>query len=94
MSDMTSQEVFDTLKKRAAGRGKVVLRNCSMCGYPCGYLWASSGQLLYDSGCDCTTTPYVTGQRDDSDLIDILEMNKDTGLAERMLAQWPEVPHA
>jgi len=53
---MTTKETIKAIEKMEAGE-KLVLHNCSMCGYPCGFLIIDS-QLHYDSGCDCTTYEY------------------------------------
>lgn len=29
------------------------IHDCSICGYPCGYIFRE-GQVLYDTGCDCS----------------------------------------
>ena len=81
-----SREVFDILKERFAGKGKIVIHHCGACRYPCGFLWTSGGQLLYDSGCHCSRRN-VTGKRDDSDFIRALETNRHTDMADRLLAQ-------
>lgn len=33
---------------------KWVIHHCSMCSYPCGYIFRGD-QVFYDSGCDCVT---------------------------------------
>lgn len=52
MSDISAQQVIDIL--RDTGNRKVRINDCSMCGYPCGYIInADLSQVFYDSGCDC-----------------------------------------
>lgn len=34
---------------------KWVIHNCSICNYPCGYVFCPNHELVgYDSGCNCT----------------------------------------
>ena len=40
--------------KEIMGEKKLVIRHCTFCDYPCGYLFRS-GVLHYDSGCNCVT---------------------------------------
>ena len=44
----------EELKSQASQRGlkKWIIHNCSMCGYPCGFIFRDDG-VLYDSGCGC-----------------------------------------
>ena len=29
------------------------IHDCSLCHYPCGYIFNKDGNVFYDSGCDC-----------------------------------------
>lgn len=63
MSDL--RERFEA--KLKAGH-RYHLRNCSMCGYQCGWYVDKEGDLWYDSGCDCTRRGYVQNWCEWSDL--------------------------
>lgn len=42
--------------KEQAEKNKITwwnIHDCSMCGYPCGYL-IHNGEVSYDNGCNCT----------------------------------------
>lgn len=47
--------------------GKYTLHNCSMCNYPCGWLFEND-VLYFDSGCDCTRSSNYT-LTDDGELM-------------------------
>lgn len=38
------------------------IRDCSICNYPCGYLFSGANDPKFDAGCDCTRR-YVHEQR-------------------------------
>ncbi len=82
---ITPKQTLDALRTKHADGSKMVLHKCSMCQYPCGYIW-NGDRIFYDSGCYCTTSN-STRETEEQDLLDTLEMNKDTGLAERLLSQ-------
>jgi hypothetical protein len=48
--------------------------NCSMCGYPCGYI-IKGDKVFYDSGCDCVNYTDVQ-ERDWEDLAYSYNMNQ------------------
>ena len=82
---MTPQEAFDAIKEKFSKTGKkVVFRHCSFCYYPLGYVWKDS-QLMYDCGCYCTDMGGGLEPREEGDLLNLLEMNKGTDIAQRML---------
>lgn len=40
------------------------VHNCSMCEYPCAFLFNFAGhEVVYDSGCDCTKWGYTRSLR-------------------------------
>lgn len=44
--------------QKSARENKIVqwtIHQCSMCDYPCGYIFEPNGDVSYDSGCDCVT---------------------------------------
>lgn len=49
---VTAEEVKTALKK--AGVTKLDCHECSLCGYPCGYL-IEGEHVGYDHGCNCTS---------------------------------------
>jgi hypothetical protein len=51
MTEVTGEQVKEAMT--AAGITRVVIRECSMCGYPLAYLRAGDC-LAYDAGCNCT----------------------------------------
>lgn len=48
---MRSSEEFK-IQAAKIGITRWPIHNCSICGYPCGYLFHDD-QVFYDSGCDC-----------------------------------------
>lgn len=52
---------------------KLLVNECSMCGYPCGYVM-QDGQLCYDAGCHCTGR-YDAEPATEDDVGRLLEMN-------------------
>lgn len=51
MSEVTGEQVKEAMT--AAGIERVVVRDCSMCGYPLAYIRVGD-QIGYDPGCHCT----------------------------------------
>lgn len=48
------------------GISRWVVRNCSFCRYPCGYLFLigdAHSEVGYDSGCKCSTYPSPLQER-------------------------------
>lgn len=60
-------ELTEKLKAKYKDGNTLVLHNCSMCNYPCGFSWFN-GQLAYDTGCDCTYGAGGFQPREDSEL--------------------------
>ena len=62
----------DEFQKAVADRGlsRFILRDCSMCGYPLGYVFHADGRLGFDSGCDCVTYGPVVRDREWDELAD------------------------
>jgi hypothetical protein len=52
MDQVTTDEVKAAIVGSNVKRWK--LHNCSMCGYPCSYLFAAE-DVGYDAGCDCVS---------------------------------------
>lgn len=78
---MTISEQIAALK--AKGNGRIVIRDCGMCGYDLSYIWKGD-ELFFDTGCHCT---YMRGGLEPAELRrleEFLEMNP--GWAERQLA--------
>lgn len=46
----TPEELKNQVKLK--GINKWTVHNCSMCGYPCGYVFRGE-DVFYDPGCDC-----------------------------------------
>lgn len=69
-------KTIEELKAQAAkiGLGFYPVHNCSMCGYPCGYI-IEGDRVAYDSGCDCTSYSNVQ-PRDWQDLARTYNMNQ------------------
>ena len=68
------EKLIEALRKEFVDENKLVIHNCSICGYECGYSWID-GKLHYDTGCDCTHLAGGFEPREESDLIELLEMN-------------------
>lgn len=66
------------LKEEYKDGKKLVIHNCSMCGYGCGYTWdAVSKGWFYDTGCYCT---YMRGgwePREESVIREFLSMSPE-----------------
>lgn len=78
---MTIKEQIAALK--AKGNGRIVIRECGMCGYELAYIWQED-RLFFDTGCPCTNMRGGLEPRDIHSLEEFLEMNP--GWAERQLA--------
>lgn len=78
---VTGQEVADALTAR--GNCRIPCHNCSICNYPCGYLY-QDGLLWYDHGCDCTRNGYTRSQSFVEDLADWVNMQSNPKAAERI----------
>lgn len=48
----TKEELMKQIKEHDIKRWTI--HNCSMCGYPCGYL-IEGDNIFYDCGCDCVS---------------------------------------
>ncbi len=59
--------LVEKLKAKYKDGSKLLIRNCSICNYPCGFSWLK-GQLHYDTGCDCTGGAGGFQPREDSEL--------------------------
>jgi hypothetical protein len=85
MEKVTAEAVKEHIKSNGTKRWK--LHNCSMCGYPCGYIFSDDGSVDYDSGCDCVSYgPNIT-PRNYGDLAETLNMQTPE-IRERM---WKEM---
>ncbi len=93
----------DELKAQAKLNNITVypVHNCSMCGYPCGYI-IDGDTVSYDSGCDCVTYSNVQPQSWE-DLARTYNMNQpenNPNIKQPFLDQlnevwqFPEVSHA
>lgn len=61
----TPEEItFEQFKSAIKKNNYFHIRNCSICGYPCGFLYDGE-QLCYDSGCDCTGRYVITPRNED-----------------------------
>lgn len=69
---MNVEDQVKALRERFCDR--ITIRNCSMCGYPCAYIFQGES-LFYDSGCDCKYGELEP--RDIRSLHQFLEMNPD-----------------
>jgi len=49
------QEIKEKMKK---DKEKYIVHNCSMCNYPCGFIYIND-ILYYDSGCHCIKKRYI-----------------------------------
>lgn len=78
---MTTQEQIAALRKQ--GNGRILIRECTMCGYELAYIWRGE-ELFYDTGCPCTGMRGGLEPRQIKDLEDFLNMNP--GWAEKRLA--------
>lgn len=78
---MTITEQIAALKAKSNGR--IVLRECGMCGYELAYIWQGE-DLFFDTGCYCTNMRGGLESRQIQDLQEFMEMNP--GWAERQLA--------
>jgi hypothetical protein len=78
---MTIMEQIEALRVKYNGR--VVTRECSMCGYELAYMWKEEG-LFFDTGCHCTYMRGGLEPRTIDHLKEFMEMNP--GWAERQLA--------
>ena len=79
---MTLEEQVKALREKF--RDRIVIHNCSMCGYPCAYIFRGE-ELFYDPGCGCTYGGLEP--RDIRHLHEFLEMNPMW--TERQLAASP-----
>jgi hypothetical protein len=73
---MNAVEIVERLREKYKNGEKMVLRTCSLCEYPCGYLWYGPS-LFYDTGCDCTRMRGGPQPRDESDLIDCIQTHPE-----------------
>lgn len=60
----------------AAKRKFWKVHDCSMCGYPCGYLF-NDDEVAYDSGCDCVRYSPVIQPRTYADVANQINMQND-----------------
>lgn len=73
--DVSSDKVKEAVT--AAKRKFWKVSDCSMCGYPCGYIFRDDGAVEYDSGCYCVTyCPNIT-PRDFADVASQINMQND-----------------
>jgi len=65
------------LKERFKDGTKLVIHECSMCWYPCGYSWFFGNQWGYDTGCYCTALSGGFQPRPEESLREFLSMNPE-----------------
>jgi hypothetical protein len=68
----TTERIQGAIDNLRASGEKLVIHRCTLCGYPCGYLFRQD-ELFYDSGCACVwegPRPFPK-----SDLVDCLTRN-------------------
>jgi hypothetical protein len=53
------------------------LHNCSMCRYPCGYIFDEKGEVSYDSGCYCVRSMPPHRPSDFQDVANQINMQND-----------------
>lgn len=70
---MKTKSVEHVKKLMLKTQQKLIAHCCSLCGYPCGYLYISN-HLYYDSGCDCTDEK-IMETRDEKELEDWIIKN-------------------
>jgi len=64
------------------------IHNCSMCDYPCGYIFSDDHERVgYDAGCDCTGR-YIIQPRDWGDLSKSYNMQKSEPVIKKMNEFW------
>ena len=79
----------EEFQKQAAEKGltKWAIHDCSLCGYPCGYIF-HDGQVSYDSGCYCVTYyPNIQPRTWDS-VVEIYEMQDNPETIKQMDEFW------
>ena len=64
---------IEEIKKLVGGK-KLVIRKCTFCDYPCGYMFMN-GELYYDAGCDCVTYGPNIEPREIEDIIRYVNQN-------------------
>lgn len=73
---------------RRRGARNLKVHNCSMCGYPCGYLFGADDDLppvVYDSGCDCTRG-YSYCPSSYEDVAALLRMQSSDEIREKLMS--------
>jgi hypothetical protein len=69
-------KLIENLKREFVDGKKLVIHNCGMCGYECGYSWFN-GKLYYDTGCNCTYGAGGFEPREEESIRQFLEMNPE-----------------
>lgn len=69
MIEMEIEEI-----KKLVGNKKFVIRKCTFCDYPCGYLFRD-GKLYYDAGCSCVTYCPKIEPREIEDILRYVNQN-------------------
>lgn len=80
---ITAEQVAAAVKDK--GYHRVHVHNCSMCDYPCGYIF-DGGDVRYDSGCDCTGR-YQVHRRSYEDVADWVNMQSSPEWREKIWKQ-------
>lgn len=62
-------------------------RRCAFCKYPMKYLF-QNGEVLYDSGCDCVSYPYVIQKRSWEDIAEGYNMQTNPEVIEIINNFW------
>lgn len=74
------------------GLRRWIIHNCSMCGYPCGYI-INGGDVKYDCGCDCVGYTDIQ-QRNWDDLAENYNRNqpeKNSQISQEYLTKLNEI---
>lgn len=78
------------IEEQVLGHGytKLLVHNCALCGYPCGYRFSSAHGVEYDHGCWCNSVNIVTTNGSFQHIADLFAIQGSDEIRERMAARF------
>lgn len=83
----TAKDFEDVIKNRGPQFQQWNIHDCSICGYPCGYVF-ENGHVRYDSSCDCVKYGSSIKYRTYQEIADHYNMEDHVDCIKEMNKYW------